>query len=555
MLLGLLVLACSYLVSSHFLPWTSFQQEYLAAVGVVLMGAEALAKPGKWEWPKPAVFAAVLSLVPLLQAASGRTLYAIDGVLAWAYLLGFALSIALGYRLAITRRDELFDGLAGVMLSASVVSVGLAACQWLGVVPPLVAPTPLPPGARPFGNLAQPNHLATLLLLGLVSVAWLRHQGRIRGGVFMSTALFLCVGIALTQSRQAWIGLALLALWTTLARSRAGMTIPVWFIPTFAGLLAGLILAIGPLSEALMVSGGRSLEELTSKGTRTLHWQYMTDAISRAPWFGYGWNELNVAQSLVAPDHPAVREMVDHSHNLLLDLMVWNGVPLGVAIFSVLAWWIWSHLRTCKDSRTAFVLASLLIVGAHAAVEYPLSYAYFLLPVGLMMGAVDALSPIGRAIEMPRFAVMTLTSLVVAVTGAIGWDYIHVDGEHRKMRLEKFIVDPDTNVNRRLEIRFITNWRDFLVVARTEAFAGMPPDLIETMRKVHLRHPHPPILLRYALAAGLNGRPDEAHNSLVVLCQIHSEERCREGHAGWLALQTRFPQLRSVEFPPTGTRP
>ena len=75
----------------------------------------------------------------------------------------------------------------------------------------------------------------------------------------------------------------------------------------------------------------------------------MLDAISRAPWLGYGWNEMSVAQSLVAPDHPAVREMVDHSHNMLLDLMVWNGVPLGLLMFGVFVWWFWRHLRACSD--------------------------------------------------------------------------------------------------------------------------------------------------------------------------------------------------------------
>ena len=65
----------------------------------------------------------------------------------------------------------------------------------------------------------------------------------------------------------------------------------------------------------------------------------------------------------------------------------------------------------------------------------------------------------------------------------------------------------DRNSDPRPEIRLLTNWRDFLVLARTEAKPGMSPDFVESMRKVYLRHPQPPILLRYALMAGLNGRP------------------------------------------------
>ena len=112
------------------------------------------------------------------------------------------------------------------MLTAALVSVGLAACQWLRIEPPIIGLMPVPPGHRPFGNLAQPNHLATLLVIG-------SDQGRLASSSaaalgepsWAQSAVFLCIGIALTQSRQVWIGLVVLSIWVAFARRRAGVRV------------------------------------------------------------------------------------------------------------------------------------------------------------------------------------------------------------------------------------------------------------------------------------------------------------------------------------------
>jgi hypothetical protein len=73
---------------------------------------------------------------------------------------------------------------------------------------------------------------------------------------------------------------------------------------------------------------------------------------------------------------------------------------------------------------------------------------------------------------------------------------------------------------------------------------------LERMRNVYRRFPQPPVLLRYAIAAGLNGRAEEAHEALVRLCKMHPIERCDEGRAAWQSMtQNQYPQLSTVAFP------
>ena len=79
----------------------------------------------------------------------------------------------------------------------------------------------------------------------------------------------------------------------------------------------------------------------------------------------------------------------------------------------------------------------------------------------------------------------------------------------------------------------------------------MSADEVDWMRRVSQRYPVPAALLRYALAAGLNGRPDEAAATLGRLCKMHAPARCDEGRVAWAELQGRYPELRAIVAPPT----
>ncbi len=239
----------------------------------------------------------------------------------------------------------------------------------------------------------------------------------------------------------------------------------------------------------------------------------------------------------------------------IIFLIVATLLALGLLLFGVLLWWFWRQLGACTDIACAYLLASLLVIFTHAAFEYPLSYAYFLLPAGLMMGAVEGRSPIGRGVQVPRWLTALLAVAAVATTAVIAVDYAQVDADHRKMRLQKFIVSDAPDTEPPAEIRLLTNWRDFLVLARNEAKPNMPADLVESMRKVYLRHPQPPILMRYALVAALNDRPDDARAALGTLCKIHAPIRCREGRDGWTAARQKYPQLPSIDWPPEASTP
>jgi len=109
------------------------------------------------------------------------------------------------------------------------------------------------------------------------------------------------------------------------------------------------------------------------------------------PWTGVGMGQYNFAWTLTPfPGRPTA--FFDHSHNLPLQMLVELGVPFGLLVLALLltalglaakrAWQVDGEAGS--QGRAAFVM--LLLIGLHSLLEYPLWYAYFLLPTAWAWG-------------------------------------------------------------------------------------------------------------------------------------------------------------------------
>ncbi len=120
------------------------------------------------------------------------------------FLAGSALAWWQGARCALTP-DESQQAvtLAAVLLvAAAAVSSQIAVLQWLQLELDIgLYAVALGPNMRPYANLAQPNQLATLLVMGTV-MAYLLYQRRLlKPWQFAVLGLHLSIGLVLTESR------------------------------------------------------------------------------------------------------------------------------------------------------------------------------------------------------------------------------------------------------------------------------------------------------------------------------------------------------------------
>jgi O-antigen ligase len=250
---------------------------------------------------------------------------------------------------------------------------------------------PSTPG-RAFGNLRQPNHLATLLLWSALAVVPLHEGARLRAAVAWPVFAGLVFALVLTASRTGVVGIVVLALWGLFDRrlSRGARALllagPVFYV------LGWLFMAWWADATAQSFGGAARLAaEGMASGSRPLIWRDTLALIAAQPWRGVGAGEFNLAWSLT-PSPQRSGEFFDHSHNLPLQLLAEYGVLLGGAVIALLVvalWQAWKRSAANIELRTAFMM--VLLMGVHSQLEYPLWYAYFLLPTawawGLCLGA------------------------------------------------------------------------------------------------------------------------------------------------------------------------
>lgn len=249
---------------------------------------------------------------------------------------------------------------------------------------------------RAVGNLRQPNHLSSLLMWALV--AWVPvvaagriGRWRIRRAAALGVAALVVWAVVLTASRTGVVGVVLLAIWGVVDR-RLARWIRMALVAAPVVYLAFWLLMAGWAHSTGHTFGGEArLAEGDVSSSRWAIWSNTLQLIRENPWAGVGFGEFNFAWTLTPfPDRPVA--FFDHSHNLPLQLLVELGIPLGALVLGLLLLaLVQAGARSWKvagddgaASRAAFVM--VLMIGVHSLFEYPLWYAYFLLPTAWAWG-------------------------------------------------------------------------------------------------------------------------------------------------------------------------
>lgn len=519
------LLALVWLLPNHYAPWTSFHSDaWSAGVFLLVCFVVFLRTEGQSRWPHLSGIILVLLPLPLIQHWGGLMPFASDVWMVSAYLMAMLLAIQLGSQWEAGCPDQAMDGIALGIGAAGVVSVAIQVAQWLGASSfGLSASGEIEIGMwlnavndrRAFANVGQPNLLGTLLLWSVLSVAWGMHRRMIGPPLGLFLAAWLLFGVALTQSRTAWIGAtALVALawyWLALWRSK--------WIPITASLL-GAYLAVSVAMNLTTIDWGQPTLAVTVEtsrleaGLRPAAWRMLLGAVAQRPWFGYGWEQGAVAQLSVAEQYPPLFITFNYSHNLFLDLVLWCGLPLGLLVSGLLVRWAYVRGRQVNDRGAAIRMLFLVVVGIHSMLEFPLYYAMFLLPTAVIAGTLDAHgNPANaRPIRLPLLTTGVAAAVFLAV---VVRDYIgHVEQNFQAMRFELARI-PGAPKYSTPDVILLTHLREWLRLARFEPHSGMSEADIEWVRAIALRFPSGDNFLKLARALAVTGRTAEASAILM----------------------------------------
>lgn len=544
-------LSWCWLLPNHYLPWSAFHMDAWAAAMYLPVAAAVL-----WR-TRADVRVTVSSLVvlvamtiPWVQYACGMILSSGTVWMPFVYLMGFALAIVVGQKWEAKSPHQVGDGLFMAIGFAAVMSIGLQLHQWLQIN--WIDIWSMGNGhGRPYANIGQPNQLGTLLLWGLLALAWGAWRAQIRPIVVIFAAIFILFGLALTASRTAWIGILALAAaiwywralwpWRALPWVASGLTACyfcfVWIIPIAT-------------QHLLLASTEADLEALVriSSETRPQIWAMFIEAIKEEPLLGYGWNQVSVAHLSVATDHPPLGILFSHAHNLFLDLLLWNGIPIGFALSVFIILWTWRRFRSIQDPGSALMFLLWVVVGNHAMLEFPLHYAYFLLPIGLVVGALDIRLGGLMVVIKQRWPVGLLWLASAMLLTLLVRDYLRVEAGYQALRYEWAKIR--TNASREPpDVLLLDQLRDVIVLDRFEPSFGMKPEQLDWMRRVATLYPSAGSVHKLAVALVWNNQPDEATLWLRRMCAVVPARQCLAIKSAWDKQAKTDPLIARVPWP------
>lgn len=555
----------SWLMPLHFLPWVSWHSELLAFCAVACLAWRRLwqTAPGeifrKVELSHAVLVFVLLAVIVVVQAMVGLITFGGDALVIVLYLALCATVFVLGFESAgRSNRDlpakswdarGLIECMAYGLMIGALLSTMIALAQVMEVWDTNEWVVRMLQPRRPGGNLAQPNQLATLLLMGLASLLYLRESGRLSKGSAIFVFLVLATGLAATESRAGLLGFLVLAIWWFVGRVRVGFELS-WGTASVASAIGLILFFTWPLMMATMGNFEPDAAVRISPGLRLTIWPQLLEAVALRPWWGWGVREISEAHNAVAHAYE-ISEPFTYSHNILIDSALGMGLPLTLLVVCLVASWLWRRVLAIRSLVSWYALAAVLPVAVHSMLEFPYAYAYFLVPAVFMLGVLER----GTAEAKPRLLVgrrsVALGLIVATVVAA--WsvlEYVAIEEDFRIARFEAIRLGQVPADHQRPKIYLLTQLDAMLDGARIVPQPDMSSNQLELAHKVALRFPWPALQNRYALSLALNGNPDEAMRQLRVMRALHGEKAYADIKVSWLNLANdKYPQLHELVLP------
>ncbi|WP_176081744.1 PglL family O-oligosaccharyltransferase [Paraburkholderia tropica] len=537
-----LALTLPYAVVNHTYPIPTFYAEFTALALYLLVGA------GVWllvRSARPAVDFAVpmVALVPLgfgmLLAVQTAVLHLAQPSMNWlgvGYLLAAFMATLAGYsitRVGLARTAVVWGSWALVI--GGLFSVFCQVIQLLHLetkVTPLVVAYNVQFQRRPFGNMAQANHLATYISFAMAAALYLVQTRRLNVLLWGVLSAIYAGGLALTVSRGPWLQMAVIVvagLWMALSASRGvrgedgsaslkggarAWLVPVVLAVIFVGMNAFVRWANVHYQLQLDQSAADRMKDASQIAPRLALWHYGLAMFKAHPLLGVGWGDFPIHQFELARTLGGV-EIANNSHDIFIDLLAKTGVVgCGIVVIGLLAWFVRSLLAPHTPERIfGFMLIGALVM--HALVEYPQQYMFFLLPAMFVFGLFET----KRLRAVPPPVVMGVYSVIVFGGIASLWPVMR---DYNRSEVLYYGAHPAQQYGDAPSFLF-SAWGDYgMATLMPMNAADLPAKLAAHQRAIALL-PGETVLRRYAVLQALDGNTEGAFDTVERL-KIFAQE-------------------------------
>lgn len=542
-----LFFALCVLLPNHNQPWLSFYQE--ASAFACLICFTYILLHNMRSTFKVSAGSTVLFFLTLIPASQFFLNYLDFQSLFFQiiYVAGFSLALAVGVQMSssLSAKVILCRGLAVAILALAVISVWLALRQWL-MLPGSYLVVDMKPGARAYANFGQPNHLATFLCVALAGLVYIFEQKIIGKYSAALLAVFILFGVALTQSRTPWLGFVCAFVWWAWQYRKGVVTLSLRTTISWIALFALLVWLLPTINEFLYLSG-ESVAERFEKAERLTIWTQMLLAVKSGGVWGYGWGQVGAAQLHVALDYPIGMRM-DNSHNILIDLLVWNGPIIGSILIVIAALWLLRLAACAKTLESSFALLFSGFILVHGMVEYPLEYAYFLLPLGVMLGVAESEAFNGIAInsKVARWFLGVSGVAGVVLLSCIWIEYQKIETGFQQMRFDRANIGRPKPWPEDSGVVLLTQLDARLRAAYIDINSSITEDEADNLCRVAYSEPYPLELYRCGLAKGYGGDAEGAAREFLIIESLHRQRSFMWAYTELQKEARQFPELFKV---------
>lgn len=525
-------LVLPYAVTNHTYPIPTFYAEYTALSLYLLVGASVLllsvtARP-RIPYALPAValvpfaFGALLVLqtfvLPLAQPS-----------MAWlgaGFLLAAVMATQAGYGLARAGAAECaLRWAAGGLIVGGLFAVFCQIVQLFHAetrFAPFVVAYNVTNERRPFGNMAQANHLATVIAFALAAAMYLVQKRRLNVLVWAVVSAVCILGQALTVSRGPWLQTAVIVVagfWMALVAPREGAyggrrrSLRAWMIPVglvvlFFAVNVAVRWANARFDFGLDVSAAHRFQDKSQFVLRLAMWKYGWTMFTQHPLLGVGWGEFPRFEYELVKRLGDV-EIANNSHDIVVDLLAKTGiVGLAIVLLGLLAW-LWRVLRAQHTADRVFGLALIGVLLMHALVEYPQQYMFFLLPAMFVFGILE-----------------TKPLTFVPSRVALGWQLLLVAGgfaalhpiyrDYSRAEVLYYGAHPADEYRAAPSVLFGA-WGEYGMATLLPIDGTDLPTKLAMHEKALALLPGETVLRRYAVLLALDGKQDEAFDTVERL--------------------------------------
>lgn len=224
--------------------------------------------------------------------------------------------------------------------------------------------------SRYSGNLGQPNHMGTLMLMGFYSFLYIYDKYKFHMVLILMPFLIFCM--VLTQSRTVWLAVFISLVFLVLKWQYINKEIKISILS-----LPIVYITINQLLKIFTTSGVDAGQRVQVDAARINLWYDFLSTIPEFNIFGIGFKNIEYYHFIHSEKFSY---HISSYHNIIMDMYAIFGV-FGLIFCFYFLIKILNIFLNLEKTSDIMVYMILIVIVNHAMFEFPLYYGYFILPL------------------------------------------------------------------------------------------------------------------------------------------------------------------------------